>query len=151
MKILKSSEGFVLFVAILVMAVIMLFLGVSLFLSRIDTRITSNLKLGTQALVVADAGLQHAVALIPWVWDFDNQLNCGLPPCTLVSNPSFPEGSGFSYTVTAQNDVPDINNGGSPTDDTNNLFILTSRAGGPAGATRTVEAYVRRKVPLGRD
>lgn len=48
MKTLKSAEGFAIFVAILVMAVIMLFLGISLFLSWIGTRITNNLKLGTQ-------------------------------------------------------------------------------------------------------
>ena len=64
MKILKSSEGFALFIAILVMAIIMLFVGASMLLSRVDTKITSNFKLGTQALEVADAGLQHSLLLL---------------------------------------------------------------------------------------
>ncbi len=55
MKILKNSEGFALFIAILVMAIVMLFIGASLLLSRVDSKITSNFKLGTQALEMADA------------------------------------------------------------------------------------------------
>ncbi len=64
MKTFKSSEGFALFIAILVMALVMLFLGASLLLSRVDTKITSNFKLGTQALEVADAGLMHALKVL---------------------------------------------------------------------------------------
>ncbi len=146
LEFLKRSDGIALFVAILVMTIVMIFISASLFLSRVDTKITSSFKLETQALQVADAGLQHAVALTPWVWDFDSQLACGTPPCTLVANSPFPAGSGFRYTVTAENDVPDINNGGTPTNDTNALIVLTSKAEGPSSSTRTVEAYVRRSL-----
>jgi len=146
MKILKSSEGIALFVAILVMTIVMLFLGASLFLSRVDTKITSNFKLGTQALEVADAGLQHGLTLLQSGTDFDGDLNCGTPPCNLLSATTFPVGSDFTYTVTVENDSPDINNGGSPTDDTDSLVVLVSTANGPNGVKRQVQAYVNRSL-----
>jgi len=144
MKILKSSQGLALFMSIAMMTIFLFFLSASLYLTRVDTKITSNLKLATQALEVADAGLQHAVAVIETGYDFDGQLNCGTPPCTLVSNTSFPAGSGFSYTVMAQNDQEDISTGGSATDDTNNLLVLTSTANGPNDTKSEIQAYVGR-------
>jgi Tfp pilus assembly protein PilX len=146
MKILKSTEGIALFVAILVMTVVMLFLGASLFLSRVDTKITSNFKLGTQALEVADAGLQHALSLIQIGYDFDNDLNCGTPPCNILAPTTFPSGSDFTYTVSVENDSVDIGNGGSPTDDTDNLVVLVSTANGPSDSKRQVQAYVKRSA-----
>ncbi len=146
MKTLKGSEGIALFVAILAMALIMLFIGGSLFLSRIDTKITSNFKTGIQALEVADAGLQHALSLIQIGYDFDNDLNCGTPPCDILSSTTFPSGSDFTYTVTVENDSTDINNGGSPTDDTDSLVVLVSTANGPNNSKRQVQAYVKRSA-----
>jgi len=141
---LKSDQGIALFVAILVMAMVMLFLGASLLLSRVDTKITSNFKLGTQALQVADAGLQHALAVIGQGQDFDSILNCGTPPCDVISSTTFPPGSEFTYTVTVENDSVDINNSGSATDDTDQLVVLISTANGPNGSKRQIQAYVNR-------
>jgi hypothetical protein len=146
MKTLKGSEGIALFVAILAMANIMLFIGASLFLSRIDTKITSNFKTGIQALEVADAGLQHALSLIQIGYDFDNDLNCGTPPCDILSSTTFPSGSDFTYTVSVENDSADINNDGSPTDDTDSLVVLVSTANGPNNSKRQVQAYVKRSA-----
>jgi len=143
MKIIKDNQGLALFMSIAMMTIILFFLSASLYLTRVDTKITANLKMATQALEVADAGLQHAMALIPVGSDFNGELACGTPPCTLVPNTSFPAGSSFGYTVTAVNDPGD---GGGPTSDTNNIILLASTAGGPAGATKTIEAYVRRSV-----
>jgi len=142
-SILKDPKGLALFMSIAMMTIFLFFLSASLYLTRVDTKITANLKMATQALEVADAGLQHALALIPVGSDFNDELGCGTPPCTLVPNTSFPAGSGFTYTVTAVNDPGD---GGGPTSDTNNIILLASTAGGPAGAMKTVEAYVRRSV-----
>jgi len=89
---------------------------------------------------VADAGLHHAVALIPWGWDFNPQLSCGSPPCTVVSDTTFPSAAGFTYTVTAKNDPIDP----SPTNDANNLIILLSTALGPDSAKKEIQAYVNR-------
>ncbi len=133
MKILKSSEGFALFIAILVMAIIMLFVGASMLLSRVDTKITSNFKLETQALEVADAGLQHALAEIPKGYDFN--LICGEenpPPCDLLSDISFPSAPGFSYTVTVESNSPEL--------------VLVSTANGPNDTKRQVQAYVNRSA-----
>lgn len=114
-KILKGSQGLALFMVITVMAVFLLFVTAGLFLSQIELKKTSNFKLATQAMETADAGLQHALAVIIAGFDFNGQLSCDLPPCTVVSQTSFPSGSGFSYTVTAQNDPPDTISPGSPT------------------------------------
>lgn len=144
MKILKSSRGLALFMSIAMMTIFLFFLSASLYLTRVDTKVTSNLKLATQALEVADAGLQHALVLIANGYDFDSALDCGTPPCPVVSNVTFPAGSGFSYTIMAENDQDDISNGGSATDDTNNLLVLTSKANGPADTKSEIQAYVRR-------
>lgn len=142
-KILGGSEGLTLFMVLFVMAFFLVFVTGGLFFAQLNLKIASNFKLATQAIEVADAGLQHAMAVIPWVWDFDTQLNGGTPPGTVVSQTEFPSGSGFSYTVKARNDQPvdPLAN-----DDTNNLILLTAEANGPSNTKRVVEAYVRRSV-----
>lgn len=144
MKILKDKKGIALFMAIAAMAVFLFFVSASLFLTRIDSKVTSNFKLATQALEVADAGLNHALAMIASGYDFDQELNCGNPKCPLVSNPSFPVGSSFSYTVTAENDPVEAVS--YPNDDQNNIILLVSTADGPAKTSKSVKAYVRRSV-----
>jgi len=146
MKILKSSEGFALLIAILVMAIVMLFIGASLLLSRVDTKITSNFKLGTQALEVADAGLMHALKLLEPKkgWDFNESFTCATPPCDVISNNSFPSAPGFTYSVTVEDDPND-------TDpdvvlDGNEIVVLVSTANGPSDAKRQVQAYVNRSL-----
>jgi Tfp pilus assembly protein PilX len=143
-KILKNTEGIALFVAILVMTVVMLFLGASLFLSRVDTKISGNFKLGTQALEVADAGLQHSLLLLRKGWEFndDLDLNCAdpPPPCTILSSTTFPSGSDFTYSVTVENN----SDGGTATNDIDNAVVLVSTANGPNSSMRQIQAYVDR-------
>ena len=151
MKILKSSQGgLALFVVIFVMAFFLVIVTAGLFFSGLELKKTANFKLAVQALEVADAGLQHALANIekPFGWDFNNQLTGGSPAGTVISPTEFPlgSGSGFTYTVTAQNDPPDTVSPGSPTNDTNNIIILTSKANGPNGTEKVVQAYVRRSL-----
>ncbi len=146
LEFLKRSDGIALFVAILVMTVVMLFLGASLFLSRVDMKITSNYIIATQSLGVADAGLAHAMALLGSGSDFDSHLNCGTPPCTLLASTTFPPGSDFTYTVTVENDSADINGAGTATDDTDNLVVLVSTANGPNDTKRQVQAYINRSL-----
>lgn len=141
LRTLRRSEGLTLFMVIFVMAFFLLFVTGSLVFSQLELKKANNLKLATQAVEVADAGLQHALASIPWVWNFSAQLSCATPPCTLASNSSFPSGSGFSYTVTAQNDLSDSGGAGS---DTNNIIVLASQSSGPNSTTKIVQAYVRR-------
>ncbi len=147
MKTLKSSEGFALFIAILVMAIVMLFLGASLLLSRVDSKITSNFKLGTQALEVADAGLQHALKLLQPEkgWDFNDSFTCGTPPCTILSS-TFPANSEFTYTVTVEDDPNDPDQ--SVVIDGNRVVVLVSTAQGPPNDStrRQVQAYVNRSL-----
>ena len=144
-KILKGSQGLALFMVIFVMAFFLLFVTGGLIFSQLELKKTSNVKLSTQAIETADAGLQHALSWVamPWAWDFDTQLSCGSPPCTIVPQTTFPSGSGFSYTVTAMNDVAD---GGGSANDTNSILVLTSTASGPSGTKKVVEAYVKRSL-----
>jgi len=125
-----------------VVAFFLLFVTGGLYFAQVNLKVASNVKLATQAIEVADAGLQHGLALLPWVWDFDSQLNCGTPPCTLVSQTSFAPMSGFTYTVKAKNNPTES----VATDDTDSVVLLTSEANGPSSTRKTVEAYVRRSV-----
>lgn len=143
-KILKGSQGLALFMVIFVMAFFLLFVTGGLIFSQLDLKKASNLKLATQVLEVADAGLQHALAVIPSGSDFNTHLSCASPPCTIVPSTTFPPGSDFSYTVTAENDPPDMTSPGSPTNDTNGVIILKSKASGPSGAQKMIQAYVKR-------
>lgn len=128
-----------------VMAFFLLFITGSLVFSQLELKKTSNVKLASQAIESADAGLQHALSwtAIPWAWDFNPQLGCGSPPCTVVPQTNFPSGSGFSYTVTGKNDAGDSGGSGN---DTNKILVLTSTASGPGGAKKVVEAYVKRSL-----
>jgi len=141
-KILKGSEGLALITVIFVAAFFLIFVAGGLFFAQLNLKIASNFKLATQAVEVADAGLQHGLAVIPWVWDFNSQLNCGTPPCPVVSQTSFPSVSGFTYTVTAQNNPGEA----SPTVDSDSKILVTAQANGPSSTKKIVEAYVRRSV-----
>ena len=141
-KILRGSEGLALITVIFVAAFFLIFVTGGLFFAQLNLKIASNFKLATQAVEVADAGLQHGLAVIPWVWDFNGQLNCGTPPCPVVSQTSFPSVSGFTYTVTAKNDPADA----SATVDSNSRILVTAQADGPSSTKKIVEAYVRRSV-----
>lgn len=140
LRIVRGSQGIALVLAVLVTAFLFVLATGAVLFSWLDLRTTGNARLATQGLAAADAGLHHALAAIPWAYDFDGQLNCTSPPCTVVPNISF--GSGFSYTVSAKNDE----DGGGAKDDLNNVIILNSVAVGPKGARREIEAYVRRSA-----
>ena len=141
-KILRGSEGLALITVIFVAAFFLIFVAGGLFFAQLNLKMASNFKLATQAVEVADAGLQHGLAVIPWVWDFNGQLNCGTPPCPVVSQTSFPSVSGFTYTVTLKNDPADA----SATVDSNSRILVTAQANGPNSTKKIVEAYVRRSV-----
>lgn len=143
MKILRSSQGLTLFMVIFVMTFFLLFVTGGLIFSGMELKKSNNLKLEVQAIEMADAGLQHALAAIPWIWDFNAQLGCGSPPCTLVSSASLPSVPGFTYTVTAANDPAD---GGGTTSDTNTTIVLTSKSSGPSSTSKSVVAYIRRSL-----
>ncbi len=82
----------------------------------------------------ADAGIQHALAMIPLGMYFDYGSNA-----TVVSATGFPSpNSGYTYTVTATNDPP--------TSSISSQAILTSTATGPNGSKRVVRAYIARST-----
>lgn len=140
-NILRDSRGIALAVILYIMTILLMLSGASLFFSQLDLKITSNYKLGTQALELADAGVQHALNIIPVEVDFTSLLGT-----TLVNSASFSSLAGFSYTVTVENDPGDSSGA---TKDTNGIAILKSTALGPANVRKVVKAYVRRSIPRG--
>ena len=129
----NDDKGIALIVVMLTMTLLLGLIGGALFFTRIDLAITSNLKTGTQALYIAEAGLNHAIMIIPPGGNFP------IPPSGLPLTGTFPPGSPTSYTVTAANDSePD------PNVDTNQIIILTAAGTGKDSAFRTIRAYIGR-------
>lgn len=132
MKILKKSEGLALVLVILIMVVLLSITGAALLWSGLDLKEASNLKTGKIAFDAADAGIQHALAVIPLGTTFSYSTDPN-NPTTVVSSTTF---NGDTYTVTATNDS--TSPGG------NTRAILLSVASGPNNSTRKVRAYIGR-------
>lgn len=62
---LKNNRGIALAIVIMIMAVLLSITGASLLFSSLNIKTASNLKAGAGAIHAADAGIQHALALIP--------------------------------------------------------------------------------------
>jgi hypothetical protein len=112
---------------IMVVVLMLSITGATLSLNRLELKKTSNHKLGTQALGVADAGLQHAFAAMPAGINFPYNTETQVVPSTAIS--SLP---GFTYSVKALNTA-----GGTQA-------ILTSTALGPNGTKKVLVAYAKR-------
>src|SRR5438093_1772555 len=155
--IFRNQCGFSLVVVIIVLALLLWVTGAGLFFSSLNLKSTNNLKGGTSAMQAADAGIQHALALIPAGGDF-NSFWAGTGsanfPC---KNSSGATGTcdgtnykptltgslaGYAYTVEVTNDA--TVGGETVTNDINKIVILTSTATGPNGSKRKVRAYVGR-------
>lgn len=154
---LGSEHGMALLVAIVITAVLVSLTGAGLLLNGLNLKTAGSLNAGNGAFQAADAGVQHALALIPSGVDFDALLAgsvTGLPcapssPCDGTINKATLSGSlsDYNYAVVAEDDA----DGGSGIDDMNNFILLTSTATGPNGAKRKIKAYVARStwVPPG--
>src|SRR6266705_329419 len=70
--IFRNQCGFSLVVVIIVLALLLWVTGAGLFFSSLNLKSTNNLKGGTSAMQAADAGIQHALALIPAGGDFNS-------------------------------------------------------------------------------
>lgn len=129
----NDDKGIALIVVLLTMTLLLGLIGGALFFTQIDLSVTSNLKTGTQALYIAEAGLNHAITIIPPGGNFP------IPPSGLPLTGTFPPGSITSYTVTAANDSE-----ADPNIDANQTIILTAVGSGKDGASRSIKAYVGR-------
>lgn len=126
---LKNNRGIALAIVIMIMAVLLSITGASLLFSSLNIKTASNLKAGAGAIHAADAGIQHALALVSSGTTFPYTTE------TTIFN-SFSFGYGYTYMVTAINDS--TSPGG------NTRAILTSTASGPNGSKRTVKTYIAR-------
>ena len=136
-------------VVIVIVAILLAITGGALLFSGLNLRTASNLNTGSGAMHAADYALHHAVAAIPWGLEFDTLLGgtvAAFPcasPCNGTGNKPTLTGSigSYSYTVIAANDPAES---ASPTNDTNQIVVLTATATGPNGAKKKVDAYVGR-------
>jgi len=130
--ILKNNRGTALVVAVFMSSILLTMIGAGLLFSGLGLKTTSSFRVGTNAIQVADAGIQHALVAIPSGTDFTYGSGA-----TVLSTTPFPTAlSGYSYEVTATNNSP-----GSPSTAT---AILTSTAIGPNSGRKIVVAYIGR-------
>lgn len=129
---LKNNRGIALAVVIMIMAILLSITGASLLFSSLNIKTASNLKTAGGAIYAADAGIQHALALIPNGTNFTYGSGATLVPFTLFPTPV----SDYSYVVTATNNPS--------TSASTSTATLTSVATGPNGSKRVVEAYIGR-------
>ena len=145
----KNYQGMVLVVVIMMMVILLAITGASLLFSSLSLKSSSSFKTASMALQVADAGIQHALAVISQGVEFDTLLQGSVSdfpcsgPCNGTSKKPTLTGSlsGYTYSVVVENDSADL---GSPTDDTNQIAVLTSTATGPNSSKRSVKAYIVR-------
>ncbi len=95
---LQNNRGMALTMVIMVSVLLLSISGATLLLSRMELKKTSNHILNTQALALVDAGVQHALAVIPPGNNFPYTNETSVVPSTAYS--SLP---GFTYSVTALN------------------------------------------------
>ncbi len=155
---LSAERGIALVVVIAMMVILLSITGAALLFSGLSLKSAANLKTGSGAIHVADASIQHALAIIPVGTDFDTLLAGGVTefPCKNQSGttgtcdgtnfkPTLTGSlSGYTYTVVAENDV--TVSGETATNDVNHVVILTSTATGSNGATRKIKAYIGRST-----
>ena len=155
--IFRNQCGFSLVVVIIVLALLLWVTGAGLFFSSLNLKSTNNLKGGTSAMQAADAGIQHALALIPAGGDFNSfWAGTGLAnfPCKNSSGATgtcdgtnykptlMASLAGYSYIVEVTNDTTVT--GETATNDINKIVILNSTANGPNGTRKVIKAYIGR-------
>jgi Tfp pilus assembly protein PilX len=97
-KILAGDGGLILFVMLGMMLVMLSLAAASLFFTSIHARATGNLKAGTAAVHIADAGINHAVNYLSNASNY-SAIYAASSGTQVVSNGSF---GGGSYVVTQQ-------------------------------------------------
>ncbi len=147
----KNNRGMVLVVLIMMMVILLSITGASLLFSRLNLKSASSYKTGGAVFQIADAGIQHARAVIPIAGDFDALLKgdvsafpCGTP-CNGSSNKPTLTGSlaGSTYSVVVMDD-DDGGSGNAYIDDTNKIVVLVSTAKGPNNSQRSIVAYIQK-------
>lgn len=128
-KILSDDRGVALVVVTFISSILLTLIGAGLLLSSLELKTSSNHKVGTGALHVADVGVQHALATIPAGNGFSYSTDENSPTSVLATT-SF--GVGYTYRVTGLTTA-----GGSQA-------ILTSTSDGPNSTHKIVMAYIGR-------
>lgn len=149
-----SERGVALLMVILLMVILLSATGAGLLFSSLNHKTANNLKTGGIAIQVADAGVQHALAVIPWGSEFDSLLTGSVSgfSCSGTCNGStikptltgsLPSISGYTYSVVVEDDADELLTP-NLTNDSNRVVIVTSTATASDGSQRKIKAYIGR-------
>ncbi len=128
---LNTDRGLALFVALAMLVILLSISGASSMFTSMSARTTGNMRTGTIALHIADAGINHALRQLAngdGTNDF-NAIYTASSGTQIVSNNSF---NGGSYLVTQQGTAS------SPS-----RVKIRSVSTGPNGSTAQIEAWVQ--------
>src|SRR6185369_7339860 len=145
-KYLKNEHGLSLVIVMMMVTLLLTLTAIGLMTAGTGFKTASNLQTATTALHVADAGMQHALALIPHGTDFHALLTGSVssfpcfpsPPCNgTTSKPTLTYSlNNYAYNVVIDNDTSV--SGETGTHDGNNTVLLTSTATGTDGTTKKI-------------
>ena len=140
---LRDNQGIAMIVALATVVVLLAIIGSSLFISGLNLKTAGSKTSGDKTFHVAEYAIHHALGVIPWGLEFDDVLGGTVNEFPLASGTPTLTGafSGYTYTVIAENDPPES---GSPTDDTNQIIVLTATATHSDGSEKSIQAYVGR-------
>ena len=95
---LKSNQGMAMVLVLAITVLLLAITGGVLLFSGLNLKIASNMRTGMPLIQVADAGIQHALAVVSQGSGFSYSSET-----TVVSTTNFPAGSQYTYVVTALN------------------------------------------------
>jgi hypothetical protein len=140
----ESEKGMVLVIIILVVSVLLL-IGTSATMStNTDLRISANYKSSVDALYVAEAGIQRALAYLRTGADINTSLTGGTPAGTLFGGSQ--NLSSGTYTVVLTNNTDDA---GGASNDTDNKVVVTSTGTAEGGGKKIIEVVYYKPNPPG--
>jgi len=126
-KILRNSQGIALVVVLMLMVILLSITGASLLFSRLNVKTAIHFRSGGGAVHAADAGIQHALAIVNQGASFTYSAET-----TVLNTTIF--GYGYSYSVTA------LNGPGS------DQATFISTATGPNSSKAVITAVVQRRT-----
>ena len=149
MKLLADERGMILVITLLILA-LLIGAGVGAIVSmQTDLRTSSNLKTGTMAFYIAEAGIERAKSEIGGNKTFNSALagadgsKTNTSDNGILSFGSSVSFGGGTYAVT----VTDNNDGDADTwDDSDRKVYITSTGKFPGGSTRVIKALVTKKI-----
>lgn len=147
-KVSRNDQGTVLIVALILLVVLAFAASTSVMNSTTNIKVGANYSNTVGIFNLAELGIAKGKLILKNTNNFDELLNPATYPNGILI-PSTDEGDGtYSVKVTNNNDTPLNPDTGGPTNDTDNIVILTSTGIGKTGAKVEIETYVGRPTSI---